>query len=221
MTTASMNTYRHANQSPWAVRVSDVGSSIGRTQHLEETFPAPTGIGDDFYGIAPGSDVRVEGDFESIKDGLMLIATVTGTAAGRCSRCLKDLSDPLTARITAFLPFEEPRENEKDAADEADIDLAEEEAQDVYPLRENGNWADLEDPIRDALFDLIPSVPLCKPDCKGLCPLDGVNLNDHPDHHHEKAIDPRFASLAALKAKLSAAQEPQDAKAQGEKPHDE
>ncbi len=41
--------------------------------------------------------------------------------------------------------------------------------------------------------DLLPQViasirnsldphPLCRPDCKGLCPVCGVNLNEHPDH---------------------------------------
>ncbi len=24
--------------------------------------------------------------------------------------------------------------------------------------------------------------PLCRPDCRGLCPVCGINLNDHPDH---------------------------------------
>jgi uncharacterized protein len=194
--------YRHADQSPWAVRVSDVGSAIGRTQHLDGTFPAPSGIGDDFYGVRPGSDVRVEGDFESIKDGLVLTATVTGTATGRCSRCLKDLSDPLTAQVTAFLPFEEPEPEDRGGDEETDVDLAEEEAQDVYPLKENGNWADMEAVIRDALFDLVPTTPLCKPDCKGLCPLDGVNLNEHPEHHHDAPADPRWAALADLRDRL-------------------
>ncbi len=41
--------------------------------------------------------------------------------------------------------------------------------------------------------DLLPQVvafirnsldphPLCRPDCKGLCPVCGINLNEHPDH---------------------------------------
>ncbi len=24
--------------------------------------------------------------------------------------------------------------------------------------------------------------PLCRPDCRGLCPVCGINLNEHPDH---------------------------------------
>lgn len=197
----SEKSFRHADQSPWAVRVSDVASSIGRTQHLSQDFPAPTGIGDDFYGIRPDSPVHVEGDFESIRDGLILTATVSGTATGHCSRCLKDLSNAMNARVTAFLPYEAPKP-EKDDGREKDVDLDNDETQDVYPLMEGGNWADLESIIRDALFDVVPQVPLCKPDCKGLCPLDGVNLNEHPDHHHDRQPDPRWAALAGLKEQL-------------------
>lgn len=201
-TTRRQTRHLHPDQSPWAVRVSDVGSAIGRSEHLDDVFPAPTGIGDDFYGVHPGSDVRVEGDLDSLKDGLILTATVSGTATGRCSRCLTDLENPLTAHVTAFLPFEPPEPSEHDGEEEQDVDLEQEEAQDVYPLLEHGNWADLESLIRDALFDLVPTTPLCKPDCKGLCPLDGVNLNEHPGHHHEKTADPRWQALAGLRQKL-------------------
>ncbi len=45
----------------------------------------------------------------------------------------------------------------------------------------------------DTSTDLLPQViafirnsldphPLCRPDCKGLCPVCGINLNEHPDH---------------------------------------
>jgi len=32
--------------------------------------------------------------------------------------------------------------------------------------------------------------PLCRADCRGLCPVCGVNLNEHPDHDcHEESDD--------------------------------
>jgi uncharacterized protein len=47
----------------------------------------------------------------------------------------------------------------------------------------------------------LPMKPLCRPDCKGLCPQCGLNLNDEacscaPD------VDPRLASLGAIREKL-------------------
>ncbi|MEO5453716.1 YceD family protein, partial [Bifidobacterium animalis] len=41
----------------------------------------------------------------------------------------------------------------------------------------------------------------CKPDCKGLCPQCGLDLNESPEHVHE-VTDLRFADLEALKEQL-------------------
>ena len=31
--------------------------------------------------------------------------------------------------------------------------------------------------------------PLCRPDCRGLCPVCGINLNEHPDHVCQEKSD--------------------------------
>jgi uncharacterized protein len=57
---------------------------------------------------------------------------------------------------------------------------------------------DLERWARDALALTLPAQITCRPDCRGLCPVCGANLNDEPDHVHEKEPDPRWAKLAEL-----------------------
>jgi len=39
--------------------------------------------------------------------------------------------------------------------------------------------------VIEAVVVEVPQKPLCKPDCKGLCPFCGENLNEHPEHHCE------------------------------------
>ncbi|MEN6480109.1 MAG: DUF177 domain-containing protein [Anaerolineales bacterium] len=39
---------------------------------------------------------------------------------------------------------------------------------------------------------------LCRPDCKGLCPTCGVDLNVETCHCHLVKVDPRLAALAGL-----------------------
>jgi uncharacterized protein len=57
-----------------------------------------------------------------------------------------------------------------------------------------GAWA------RDALVLVLPAALLCKPDCLGLCPVCGTDLNTaSPEHVHESEPDPRWAALAELK----------------------
>jgi uncharacterized protein len=53
---------------------------------------------------------------------------------------------------------------------------------------------------RDALSLAVPDQILCKPDCAGLCPVCGENLNEAgPEHRHEAEPDPRWAKLRELK----------------------
>jgi uncharacterized protein len=58
-----------------------------------------------------------------------------------------------------------------------------------------GRWAN------DALVLALPSQPLCRPDCAGLCAVCGESLNDtDPDaHRHDQGGDPRMAKLRDLK----------------------
>lgn len=52
---------------------------------------------------------------------------------------------------------------------------------------------------RDALALALPIQIVCKDDCRGLCGICGANLNDDPDHRHERTPDPRWAKLGEIK----------------------
>lgn len=63
-----------------------------------------------------------------------------------------------------------------------------------------GGTLDLSGWAHDALALSLPSTVLCRPDCAGLCPVCGENLNTAgPDHHHEAAPDPRWAKLSEIR----------------------
>ena len=55
---------------------------------------------------------------------------------------------------------------------------------------------------RDALVLALPDKILCRPDCAGLCPVCGKDLNREPHSHGHDEPDPRWASLAELKDRL-------------------
>jgi uncharacterized protein len=53
---------------------------------------------------------------------------------------------------------------------------------------------------RDGLALALPTQVLCSPDCAGLCPVCGEDLNQAgPGHRHEPEPDPRWAKLRELK----------------------
>ena len=63
------------------------------------------------------------------------------------------------------------------------------------PYVNEASELDLRAWAHDALVLTVPDQILCREDCAGLCPVCGVNLNEEPDHVHEKEPDPRWAAL--------------------------
>jgi DUF177 domain-containing protein len=64
----------------------------------------------------------------------------------------------------------------------------------------HGDALDLADWARDALALAMPAKVLCRLDCRGLCPVCALDLNEAgPDHHHEAPPDPRWAKLRELR----------------------
>jgi uncharacterized protein len=55
---------------------------------------------------------------------------------------------------------------------------------------------------RDAIALGLPEQILCRPDCAGLCPVCGKDLNVEPHTHEESAVDPRWEVLAKLRDEL-------------------
>ncbi|NMM95177.1 YceD family protein [Bifidobacterium oedipodis] len=205
--------------SPWAIPVAQIASRAGQSKQIDADFPAPAGIGDEISGIKEGTDVHVRGSFDSIVDGLIFTGRLTAPFISECTRCLKPIDEDWPVDVTVFFPYESEtkdaaqarngknaKNTRNDKDEDVDIIAGEDESEDTYPLLANGAWADIEALIRDAFVEALPLQPLCRPDCAGLCPQCGEDLNEHPDHHCDEPGDLRFAGLAGLKAQLEAEQ---------------
>ena len=73
--------------------------------------------------------------------------------------------------------------------------------------RLEGDLIDLEPVLRDAVVLELPFQPLCRPDCAGLCPECGANLNDDPGTSHDgrprSALGCAASGLSAATSKLT------------------
>ncbi len=184
----------------WTVPVAQVGSRAGQTMQVDRDFPAPGGIGDSIVGVKEGEPIHVNGQFDSIIDGLIFTGTFTAPVTAVCARCDRDLSGDWSEQVTAFFPYEDADAG-KTRNEDVEIIAGEEESGDTYPLIDNGTFANIEPLLRDTFVSALPLNPLCKPDCKGLCPQCGLDLNENPEHVHE-VTDLRFADLEAFKEQL-------------------
>jgi uncharacterized protein len=55
--------------------------------------------------------------------------------------------------------------------------------------------------VRELLVLDKPAHPLCRADCKGLCPQCGIKLNEEACSCTAETLDPRLAPLSRLKTK--------------------
>ena len=100
---------------------------------------------------------------------------------GPCFRCLADtvLGQSIRAReYQATNPGADEELRSPYVADDA-LDLS--------------AWA------RDVLALELPDKFLCRPDCAGLCPVCGKDLNVEPHTHADEQLDPRWAALESLR----------------------
>lgn len=112
-------------------------------------------------------------------DGYALRLGFEATLNGPCMRCLA-AADPVFEVVAREVS--QPGEGE--------------ELESPYV---QGGVVDLRAWARDALALSVPTQVLCRPDCAGLCPVCGADLNEAgPDHAHEREPDPRWARLSEL-----------------------
>jgi len=60
----------------------------------------------------------------------------------------------------------------------------------------------LEDVLREQVLLALPLKVTCRPDCKGLCPQCGKNLNQETCSCKNQVEDPRWAALKEVRGKL-------------------
>lgn len=97
-------------------------------------------------------------------DGVLATGIVRARAAGACDRCLESVTFDIAGEIEEYFLFEEPEDPE--------------EFEDGFELVGPERTIDLSGAISDAVVMDTPFVLLCRPDCAGLCPQCGANLNE-------------------------------------------
>lgn len=61
-----------------------------------------------------------------------------------------------------------------------DLEVADRDIITATPLAELPEFVDLTPELREAIILALPGYPVCRDDCRGLCPRCGANLNEGP-----------------------------------------
>ena len=151
-----------------------INATIGTSRDFDFEYETMR-LGDDFavrefYGAAR---------FSRTPQGLLLQGDFKAETDLECVRCLDVYTQTLNWSLTDLYAFNHRNMTESGL-------LVPEEGQ-----------IDLEPLLREYALLEIPISPVCKPDCKGLCPVCGENLNKN-DCGHRPVVDSPFTVLKDL-----------------------
>ncbi|HEX4484430.1 MAG TPA: DUF177 domain-containing protein [Solirubrobacteraceae bacterium] len=154
--------------------------SSGEGRRLALDVPIePLLLGGEHYGAEPAKLPVTLDVSRMMGGGYALRLRFAAALTGPCMRCLKQARPTIAVDVHEVDRPGEGEELESPYVQDETLDLA--------------AWA------RDALALSAPTKVLCREDCAGLCPICAVDLNEAgPEHHHERAPDPRWAKLSEL-----------------------
>jgi uncharacterized protein len=160
----------------------DLGSlqlTSGEARALDFEVPVEElSFGGQTYAAGGHADARLDVSHTTTGHALRLRFDVT--LHGPCTRCLEDANATVEVDSREIdQPGNADEELRSPYVDDGVIDLS--------------SWA------RDALALALPTQILCTEECRGLCAVCGENLNEDPEHAHEREPDPRWAKLSELK----------------------
>jgi uncharacterized protein len=122
--------------------------------------------------------------------------TFQGEVTVACSRCVGPVKLPIEEPVhVTFMPAHELPDDSAETTEDEGVEVSADDL-DLFPF--DGESIDLEPLLREQFVLAVPFAPVCREDCKGLCPQCGIDRNTGTCTC-EAPIDPRLAGLKGLK----------------------
>jgi uncharacterized protein len=134
-------------------------------------------------------DVHFDGTVRKDEPRFMLVGRLQARLQLTCGRCLEPFTLPVDAQVDlTYVPHPEQ------AADD-EVELSQD---DLTTAFYRDQTLDLAEMVREQFYLALPMRPLCREDCKGLCPQCGTNLNQGTCACDVRWEDPRLDGLRSL-----------------------
>ncbi len=162
-----------------------------RTAHERyEKVYGPEAFANDRDSFRVIEQVPLSFDIFKDKAQFRLVGGVQTTLELSCSRCLEPFTLPLDASFD--LRYQPHAANTGEGEREI-------EADDLTTAFYEDETIDLGQLMREQFYLALPMKPLCRADCRGLCPDCGTNLNRETCGCKREWEDPRLAVLEKLR----------------------
>lgn len=173
--------------------IKEEGLNLDTTEEVEDftqlkeiatsgecTFVAP--LRTQLRAVRVGEMVEVEG-------------TVETQIRLACSRCLKEYETPLSGRFALTFTRQAPQVTDESGEEEVELS-----AEEMGLVLFHGEELDLGEQIAEQVIMALPMRPLCREECRGLCPQCGVDRNAGECGCEQQEFSIKFAALKNFKA---------------------
>jgi uncharacterized protein len=143
---------------------------------------------DEFISEEGATHVQGEVTVMHTNRSVLVQGTMNAQGSNTCSRCLEPTEFSVTFRI----------EDEYFPSIDIVSGLPLPHNPDVFMLDES-HVLDLTEALNQYMVMTMPMKVLCRPDCAGICPSCGQNLNIHSCSCSEHSTDQRWSKLVSLK----------------------
>jgi uncharacterized protein len=140
-------------------------------------------------------DVRFDGVLQKKDQRFRLKGRVRAMLELACGRCAEPFQLPIDTEVDlTYVP--QPTGSAAGAkGSDPEVELSDEDLTTAYYRDHVLDFAEM---LREQFYLALPMRPLCREDCKGLCPHCGTNLNTATCTCDVRWTDPRLAALQSL-----------------------
>ena len=174
------------------IRVDEIKDKVIDLSAVEEVtdFPELAALQESGDCVFLGP-LRVQLNVAREYDHIRAHGRVATTVRLGCSRCLSEYDAEIDTPFTVFyLPATDGTSQDEE------VELTE---KDLVSMTYAGDEIDFAREISEQVLTEIPFKPLCKEDCKGLCPVCGADLNETECGCKDKSLGFKFGGLKNLK----------------------
>lgn len=158
-------------------------------------------VAGDRAGYRATSPLHVAAELRKAERRIFVEMHARAVLSCECGRCLVPMTVevPVDFELT-LVPEDEYESEPRPARDEGKGPIGgsfqpEGADEDFY----RGKELDLDPIVREQVVLAMPTYPVCKESCKGLCGVCGANLNERECGCERRVPDPRLAGLAKFK----------------------
>ena len=155
----------------------------------------------DRAGFRARGPAHVDAKLSKVARRVLLDAHAKAQLTVPCGRCLSpvQVDVPVDFELT-LVPSDEYADEPHPGKDRGHAPAAGSfEPQNAEEEVYTGKEIDLDPLLREQVLLALPGYPVCREDCKGLCPVCGTNLNERECGCDRKPKDPRWAGLEKFK----------------------